>query len=158
MYFCSSISSILLANFYHIPIHTSYQLLFYVLSLIWAGSSEKMPSSMLKMCGFTSSCTCAKSHPGICSPFKQSVVFNDSVCWKRRPWSDCAHVQYDLAFTVRKCLKTQFLMAWPIYHDILLHILHLLVTYQSLNFPSDTWYKLDNVFDYIFYRVEWHIA
>ena len=29
------------------------------------------------MCGFTSSCTCAKSHHGICSLLKQSIVSYD---------------------------------------------------------------------------------
>ena len=33
----------------------------------------------MKMCGFTSSCTCAKYHPGRCSPFIHFVVSNDSV-------------------------------------------------------------------------------
>ena len=48
-------------------------------------SSEKVPSSMLKMCGFISSCICAKSHTGQSSPFKHSIVSNDSVCGHRRP-------------------------------------------------------------------------
>ena len=61
--------------------------------ITWAASSEQVTSSMRTMCGFTSSCTCAKSHPGIYSPFKHSIVANDSVCELRRPWSDCAFVQ-----------------------------------------------------------------
>ena len=48
-------------------------------SIIWALSSETVPSSMRKMCRFTSSCTCAKSHPGICSHFKHYIVSTDSV-------------------------------------------------------------------------------
>ena len=31
--------------------------------IIWASSSAKVPSSMRKMYGFTSSCTCAVYHP-----------------------------------------------------------------------------------------------
>ena len=49
-----------------------------------------------KVCGFTSFCTCEKSHPGICSPLKHSVVYNGSVCGQRRPRSDCADAQSDL--------------------------------------------------------------
>ena len=45
--------------------------IFFTLAL----SSEKVPSSMHKMCGLTSSCTCAKSHPGIRSPLKRSIVW-----------------------------------------------------------------------------------
>ena len=51
----------------------------------WATPSENVSSSMRKMCGFTSSGTCAKSHPGICSPLKYSMVCNDSVCGQQRP-------------------------------------------------------------------------
>ena len=50
---------------------------------------------MRKVCGFTS-CTCAKSHPGICSPLKQSIISNCSVCGERKPWSDCADAQAEL--------------------------------------------------------------
>ena len=35
--------------------------------------------------------TCAKSHPGICSPLIHSIVSNDSVSRQQRPWSDCAY-------------------------------------------------------------------
>ena len=41
-----------------------------------ATSSPKVPSSMCKICQFTSSCTCAKSHPGICSPLKHSIILS----------------------------------------------------------------------------------
>ena len=47
---------------------------------IWV---ENVPSSMLKMCGFTSFCTCAKPHPGICSSLIYSTVSNDSVSGQR---------------------------------------------------------------------------
>ena len=53
---------------------------------------------MLKMCGFILSCTCAKSHPGICSPWKHSTLSNDSVCGHRRPFKECADTQADLGF------------------------------------------------------------
>ena len=75
----------------------------YMLRNVWKGpcatcatSSENVPSSMRKMCGFTSHCTYAKSHLGICSPLKHSIVSNNSVCGQRRPWSDCADAQADL--------------------------------------------------------------
>ena len=42
------------------------------------------------MCVFTSSGTLTKSHPGICSPLKHSIVSNDSICGQRRPCSDFA--------------------------------------------------------------------
>ena len=50
-------------------------------------SSEKC---LRGFCGFTWSCTCAKSHPGIYSLLKHSF------CGQRRPWSDCANAQTDL--------------------------------------------------------------
>ena len=36
---------------------------------------------------FTASCTCGKSHPGICSPLINSVVSNLPVSGQSRPWS-----------------------------------------------------------------------
>ena len=51
---------------------------------------------MHQMCGFTSSCICANSHSGICSPLKHSMVSNDSVCGQKRSWSDCVDAQADL--------------------------------------------------------------
>ena len=62
-------------------------------NIIWAASSEKVHSSMHKMCGFQSSCTCAKFHPDLCSPLIHS---NDSGSRQQRPWSDCMNVQSDL--------------------------------------------------------------
>ena len=44
-----------------------------------AASSEKVPWSICKLCRFVSSCVCAKYHPGLSSPFKHSIVSNDSV-------------------------------------------------------------------------------
>ena len=37
-----------------------------------------------------------KYHPGLCSHFIHSVVFNDSVSGQRRPRSDCTDAQSDL--------------------------------------------------------------
>ena len=45
----------------------------------WVMPREKEPSTMRKMCQFAYSCTCAKSHPGLCSQFIHSVVSNESV-------------------------------------------------------------------------------
>ena len=59
-------------------------------------SSEKVPSNMRKLCRFSSSCPCAKYHPGLRSPFIHSVVSNYSVSGQWRPWSDCADAQSDL--------------------------------------------------------------
>ena len=47
--------------------------------IMWAASSEKMPSSMRKMYGVTSSCTRAKYHPGFCSLSIHFAVPNDSI-------------------------------------------------------------------------------
>ena len=50
----------------------------------WATSSENVPSSMRKVYNFKLSCTCAKSHAGICSPFMHFIVSNDSVSGQQR--------------------------------------------------------------------------
>ena len=44
---------------------------------------------MRKMCGFASSCACAKSYPCLSSPVIHSVISNDSGSRHRRPWLDC---------------------------------------------------------------------
>ena len=72
------------------------------LRMKWASSSKKIPSSMLKICRFISSCTCANYHTGFCSPFIHSLVSNDSVSGQWRPWSDCANAQADLGL---HCLR-----------------------------------------------------
>ena len=77
--------------------------------IIWAESSEKVPSSMRKIMKLTSPCTCAKSHLGICSAFKHSVISNDSVSGRRRPWSDCADAQADLDFRCSHMSEDTFL-------------------------------------------------
>ena len=75
---------------------------------IWTASSEKVLSSMRKICGFTSPCACAKYHPGIRSPFIRSIVSNDSVRGQRRPWSDCADAQADLGLRCTHICKDTF--------------------------------------------------
>ena len=45
---------------------------------------------------FTSSCACARSHSGLCSPLILSIVPNNCVSGQQRPWSDCADAQADL--------------------------------------------------------------
>ena len=69
--------------------------------MCFTASSEKVPSSMRIMCGFTSSCACAMYHPDLCSRFIHSVISNDSCSGQRRPWSDCADAQADLGL---RCL------------------------------------------------------
>ena len=51
--------------------------------------------SMRKMYGFIFY-TCAKSHSGIYSPLKHSIVSNDIVWGEQRPRSDCPDGQADL--------------------------------------------------------------
>ena len=87
-------------------------------NVMWAAPSEKVPSSMRKMGGFTSCCTCAKSHPGICSPLKHSIVSKDSVCGQWRPWSDCAYAQADLGLRCPHFTEGKFRMARPIYKQM----------------------------------------
>ena len=53
------------------------------------------------MCRFRSSCTCAKYHQGLCSPFVHSVVSKESASRQGRPWSNCADEQADLGL---RCL------------------------------------------------------
>ena len=73
-----------------------------------AALKEKVPSSMRKMCGLTSSCACARSRTGICSPLMHSIESNDSVSGLRRPWSDCADAQSDLGFRCPHMPKDTF--------------------------------------------------
>ena len=47
---------------------------------IWAATSENVSLNMCKRCEFTSTCTCAKSHPDICLPSKRSILAKDSFC------------------------------------------------------------------------------
>ena len=63
---------------------------------IWAAFSENMPSNMCKMRRFRSSCSCAKCHLGLYSPFVHSVVSSDYVSGQWGPWADCAHARADL--------------------------------------------------------------
>ena len=62
----------------------------------WATTGEKVSSNMPKMYRFRLSCTYAKYHTGLFSPFIHSVVFNDSFRGQWRPWSDCMDLQADL--------------------------------------------------------------
>ena len=64
---------------------------------------------MRKTCGFKSSWTCAKYHPGIRSSLKHSIVSNDSVSGQRRPWSDCADAQADLGHCCSHMLEDTYL-------------------------------------------------
>ena len=58
---------------------------------IWATPCDNVPSNKRNIRSFRSSCL--KYHPVFCFPFMYSVVSNDSVTGRRRPWSDCAHAQ-----------------------------------------------------------------
>ena len=54
---------------------------------------QKNALNMQETRRFGSSCTCTKYHAGICSPFRQSVVANDSVSGLWRP---CLHMPEDM--------------------------------------------------------------
>ena len=56
-------------------------------------------------CAFTSSCACAKSHPGFCSLLILSMVSNDLGSGQRMPLSDCASARSSLS---AYSPKTQF--------------------------------------------------
>ena len=81
--------------------------------IIWAALSEKVHSSMCEIRGFASSCACARSHPGICSPVIRfcSTISNDYDSWQRRPWSDCAFAQSDLSLR-RPRMPRRHVFAW----------------------------------------------
>ena len=53
----------------------------------WAASSENLSSNMRIIRRSRSSCACAKSHPGLYSPFIYFEVSNDSVSGQWWPWS-----------------------------------------------------------------------
>ena len=59
-------------------------------------AKRKRGQTFTKMPRFRSSCTCAKYHPGLCSPSIHFKVSNDFVRGQWRPWSDCAEAQADL--------------------------------------------------------------
>ena len=69
---------------------------------------RKVPTSMRKMCGFTSYCACTRSYSVVCTALLRSIVANDSCSGQRRPWSDA---QSDLG--LRCPLKPQtHICAW----------------------------------------------
>ena len=47
--------------------------------IVWATSSQNLPSNIHKIGRFLLSCHVQSNHPGLCSPFIHSVVSNDSV-------------------------------------------------------------------------------
>ena len=70
----------------------------------------KRASNVRKMCGFTSSCTCAKSHPGICSPLKHSLVYTMILFADSKGPDQTAHSRSLIwAFAVRTCTKDTIL-------------------------------------------------
>ena len=72
--------------------------------IIWATQSENVPSSMRNMCGFTSSCACARSHPSLCSPLIHSIVSNESASDSEGPEQTGASAQSVLG---RHCPRSQ---------------------------------------------------
>ena len=65
-------------------------------------------STCAKYTDSDSFCAYVKYHSDLCSPFIHSVISNDSVNRKGRPWSDCANAQADLGFHCPQCPKTRF--------------------------------------------------
>ena len=90
------------------PIHV-------LLCFITAASSEKVPSSMRRLCGFTLSYTCAKSHLSMRSPLIHAFLFQYSVIELESPDQTAQMRRLMWAFAVRIYPKTRFHMAWHIY-------------------------------------------
>ena len=61
--------------------------------IVWAVSSEEVPSSMRKMHRSRSPCAYAIYYPDLCFPFIHSIVSNDSVSGQWMPWSDWVDAQ-----------------------------------------------------------------
>ena len=70
-----------------------------------------MPSKIRITRIFRSSCAFAKCHPGLYSLFENSVVSNNSVSGRWRPWSDCASAQSDLGLR-RPHISRRQIFAW----------------------------------------------
>ena len=105
---------------------------------------KRVPSSMRKMCGFTSFCTCAKSHLDICSPLKHSIASNDFDCGQRRSWSDCAHAQADLGlcYPHMPADTRSHGMARPLYilrHSYSYNVNKLFILPVDMSKPLDEW-------------------
>ena len=77
--------------------------------LLYRTRRKKMSSSMFNMCGFTSSCARARSHPGLCTALIHYIVPNNSVNGQQRPGSDCAEAQSDLGLCCSFIPKNTFL-------------------------------------------------
>ena len=86
--------------------------------IIWAGPREKVPSSMCKMCGFTSSCTFSKSHPVISSPSKHSIISSDYFMDSEGPDQTARMCKLIWAFVSRICPKICFRRALPIQFEV----------------------------------------
>ena len=87
--------------------------------------------SLHKMCRFTSSYTCAQSHPGMCSPLKHSAVTIDSVNRQRRPWSDCTNVQSHLGLCCPAMPKDMFSHG----------VAHFKISTMHVSWTSDLWFN-----------------
>ena len=81
--------------------------LFISFIFIWATPSGNVPSSLRKMCRFTSSCAC-RSHLGLCSPFLHSIVSNKS--WQQMPYQT-AYLQSDLGLCC-PWMFGRYIFAW----------------------------------------------
>ena len=75
--------------------------------------AKKWLRACAKCTSSDSSHACPKSHLGTCAQKTDSILSNYSVSGQRKPWSDCADAQADLAFAVRIRPKTRFRMARP---------------------------------------------
>ena len=84
----------------------------------YVASSENVLPDMRKMYGFTSSCTCAKSHPVTGSSLKHSIVSNDTFRTAK------ASMQPDLGFCCQHMIR-RYTFAWWAKTMVILHMLNL---------------------------------
>ena len=68
-----------------------------------AALSENVPSSMCKVCRFTQSSSCTRSHPGLFSPLIRSIVSNRSCSGQQGPDQTAHSRSLIWAFDVRAC-------------------------------------------------------
>ena len=74
-------------------------------------ASKKMSSNMCMMHRFRLSCTCAKHHLYVCSPFIHSLVSSDLLEDIKGPNQTLWMCRLILAVAVHICLRTHFCMA-----------------------------------------------
>ena len=81
----------------------------------WTTSSEKKCLRTCAKWAFREFCSCAKYHPGLCSPFIHCLVSSDSVRGQWMPDQTAQISRLIWALAIHICAKTRFRMAWSKY-------------------------------------------